>query len=69
MTLSGELAFIASNVAGLQVVDVTDPGSPRFVGNVPTQSPAEAVTVVDDRVYVATTDNIVVMPLPVFDVP
>lgn len=69
ITLSGDLLFIACNAAGLLVVDVADPRVPRFVGNLPTQSPAESVMVVDDRVYVATKDNIVVSHLPVIDVP
>ncbi|MES9968695.1 MAG: hypothetical protein ABW092_01590 [Candidatus Thiodiazotropha sp.] len=69
ITLSGDLLFIACNTAGLQVVDVTDPGAPGFVGNLPTQSPAEAVMVMNDRVYVATTENIVITQLPVIDVP
>jgi hypothetical protein len=69
ITLSGDLLFIACNAAGLQVVDVANPRSPRFVGNLPTQSPAESVMVVDDRVYVATKDNIVVTHLPLIDVP
>lgn len=69
MTLSGDLLFIACNAGGLQVVDVADPRSPRFIGNLPTSAPAETVAVVDERVYVATADNIVVTRLPVIGVP
>lgn len=53
MAASGSLVFVACGAAGLQVIDLSDPGSPQVVGAVGTPGTAHAVAVLEQHAYVA----------------
>jgi hypothetical protein len=53
VAVSGDKLFIAGDVAGLYVADLSDPAHPRLAGHVDTAGAAFQVTVASDRVYVA----------------
>ena len=55
-SLRDNLAFVADGVAGLQVVDLTDPSDPRVVGSYATPRPARFVSAGDSFVYVVVGD-------------
>lgn len=56
-TLAGRRAYVADGREGLQVVDLTTPGSPAIVGSFKTTSPARDVAVADGHVLVATGND------------
>jgi hypothetical protein len=51
--VAGEFAYLATGSSGLQIVDVSNPGSPVLAGSVDTPGTATAVTVVGFFAYVA----------------
>src|SRR5262249_29296678 len=51
--VSGNFAYVAAGVAGLQVVNVTDRRAPRIVGSLDTPGNANDVRVVGNRAYIA----------------
>ncbi len=53
MAVSGDVAYVADFVSGLQVIDVSDPGSPVILGSVDTPGAAIDVTVSGAVAYVA----------------
>jgi hypothetical protein len=53
VAVSGRYAYVADGVAGLQVVDVSDPANPRRVGGYDTPTGANGVAVSGSYAYVA----------------
>ncbi len=51
--VEGNLVYVADTEHGLQIVDVSDPSAPTFVGNIDTPDYARSLQVVGSRVYVA----------------
>lgn len=51
--VSGNFAYVAAGSAGLQVIDVTDPRTPRIVGAVDTPGNANDVRIVGHLAYLA----------------
>lgn len=50
--LVGDLAYVAADSAGLKIVDIRDPSTPRLVGELGANRIARAVEVVGNRAYV-----------------
>ncbi len=57
VAVSGALAYVADVDSGLQVIDVSDPGSPVILGSVDTPSSARGVAVSGAVAYVADADS------------
>ncbi len=53
VAVSGTVAYVADGPSGLQVIDVSDPGSPVLLGSVGTPNYAFGVAVSADVAYVA----------------
>jgi len=53
VAISGSYAYVADDIAGLQVIDITDPASPQLVGGVDTLDHAEGVAISGNHAYVA----------------
>jgi hypothetical protein len=53
VAVAGQYAYVAAGLAGLQVIDVSDPGNPRLVGGLDTPGSAEGVAVSGQYAYVA----------------
>jgi len=56
VAISGSHAYVADGVAGLQVIDITDPASPQLVGGVDTPGEAFGVAISGSHAYVADYD-------------
>jgi hypothetical protein len=56
IAVAGNLAFVASEAAGLQVLDVRNPVSPTLVGSCATPGPALGVVVAGELAFVAAYD-------------
>jgi hypothetical protein len=56
LDVTGGRAYVAAGERGLQIVDVSDPGSPVVVGGLETPGEAKDVVVSEDRAYVAVGD-------------
>ena len=54
VTVVGTVAYIADAKSGLQVIDVSNPASPKIIGSVDTPGTAFDVTLVDNMAYVAS---------------
>ncbi len=61
VTLQGTHAYVADAQAGLQIVDIAKPESPRIVGTYATRTAARDAAVSGDLVLVATTEEVVVL--------
>ncbi len=53
VTVSQDKAFVAAGVAGLYIIDISDPTHPTIIGNYDTPGYAEGVTVTGKYAYVA----------------
>jgi hypothetical protein len=53
VAVAGDLAFVADLGAGLQIINITNPGSPTFVGTYDTPGIAYSVAVDGDLAFVA----------------
>jgi hypothetical protein len=62
VTVSGTYAYVASQWSGLQVMDITNPASPRVVGSVDTPGGALAVAVSGAHACVANLHALVILP-------
>jgi hypothetical protein len=59
--LDGDIAYVSSDGAGLQVVDISDAHNPVLIGSFDTMGSTDAVTVVGDYAYLGqSTDGLVV---------
>ncbi|MEJ2620561.1 MAG: hypothetical protein P8163_09935 [Candidatus Thiodiazotropha sp.] len=67
--IDGNLLLIAGQAGNLQALNIENPEAPTIVGNYHTPSPAQAVTVINDQVYVAVKDQVVISDLPIHPVP
>ncbi|MEW8624187.1 MAG: hypothetical protein AB2551_00370 [Candidatus Thiodiazotropha sp.] len=67
--IEDKLLLIAGQAGNLQVLNIENPEAPTFVGNYHTPSPARAVTVINDQVFVAIKNQIVISDLPIHPVP
>jgi hypothetical protein len=67
--IDGNLLLIAGQAGNLQALNIENPQAPTIVGNFHTPSPAEAVTVINDQVYVAIKDQVIISDLPIHSVP
>ncbi|MES9862918.1 MAG: hypothetical protein ABW138_18955 [Candidatus Thiodiazotropha sp. 4PDIVS1] len=67
--LSDNLMFIAGQAGNIQVLDLENPEVPEFVGNFHTSSKARAITVLNNKVFIATMDEVLISELPVESVP
>jgi len=56
VAISGSHAYVADGVAGLQVIDITDPASPQLVGGVDTPYDAAGVAISGSHAYVADVE-------------
>ena len=54
VVVSGAVAYVANHVSGLQVIDVSDPGSPVIIGSVDTPGGAWSVAVSGALAYVTS---------------
>jgi hypothetical protein len=61
VTLQGTNAYVADAQAGLQIVDIARPESPRIVGTFATRTAARDAAVSGDLVLVATVDEVAVL--------
>jgi hypothetical protein len=59
--IAGPLAYVAAGTAGLQIVDISSPTSPRIVGSLTTPAAATAVAVGTGYAYVGTGVSILVV--------
>jgi hypothetical protein len=67
--IADNLLLIAAGQAGnLQVLNIENPEATTYVGNYHTPSSAQAVTMINDQVYVAIKDQ-VISDLPIHPVP
>jgi hypothetical protein len=55
--IAGDYAFVANGLAGLGVMDVTDPTNPVVVGTLDTPGSANALAVAGDCAYIADGDS------------
>ncbi len=53
MAVSGNYAYVADGLAGLQVIDVSNPANPQRVGGYDTSGYAHGVAVSGNYAYVA----------------
>ena len=53
VVVDGDYAYVADDLSGLQVIDVSDPAVPQIVGSVDTPGEALGVDIVGNCVYVA----------------
>jgi len=53
VALSGNTAFVADGVGGLQIIDVSDPENPNIIGSADTPGYARSVAISDDTAFVA----------------
>ena len=53
VAVSGDYAYVADYLSGLQVIDITTPASAQIVGSVDTPSEARGVAVSGNYAYVA----------------
>jgi hypothetical protein len=67
--IDGNLLLIAGQAGNLQALNIENPQAPTIVYNFHPPSPAEAVTVINDQVYVAIKDQVVISDLPIHSVP
>ncbi|MCG7983844.1 MAG: hypothetical protein JAY90_13995 [Candidatus Thiodiazotropha lotti] len=67
--IEDNLLLIAGQAGNLQVLNIENPEAPAFVGNYHTPSPAQAVWVINNQVFVATKNQVVISDLPIHPVP
>ncbi|MES9981281.1 MAG: hypothetical protein ABW107_21415, partial [Candidatus Thiodiazotropha sp. 6PLUC5] len=67
--LSDNLMFIAGIAGNIQVLNVDNPEVPEFVGNFHTSSQVRAVTVLNNHLFTATQDEVLISRLPLEAVP
>ena len=53
MAVAGNYAYVADEVAGLQVIDISNPANPQRVGGYDTAGGAAGVAVAGNYAYVA----------------
>jgi hypothetical protein len=53
VTVAGPYAYVADSYGGLQVIDVSDPARPQWVGGYDTSGSAQGVAVSGNYAYVA----------------
>jgi hypothetical protein len=67
--LSDNLLYIAGISGNIQVLNVEEPESPKFVGNFHAASQVRAITIINGHLIVVTQDDLLVANLPVETVP
>jgi hypothetical protein len=67
--LSDNLLYIAGISGNIQVLNVEEPESPKFVGNFHATSQVRAITIINGHLIVVTQDELLVANLPVETVP
>ena len=53
MAFDGHYAYVAAQYVGLQVIDMSNPANPRWVGSYDTPGEARAIAVAGNYAYVA----------------
>jgi len=53
VAVQGSYAYIAAGSSGLQILDISDPASPIYLGSVDTPGIASGVALLGDRVFIA----------------
>ena len=55
--VGGTIAYVAIGENGLQIIDISTPGSPTIVGAVDTPGSSHSIALSEDRVYIADGDG------------
>ncbi|MCP4347040.1 MAG: hypothetical protein GY795_16120 [Desulfobacterales bacterium] len=65
ITVTEDMAYIADMSEGLQIIDISNPYNPAFIGSVDTPGYARDVAVKGNGAYVADSDRLIIVPVPV----